>query len=387
MSAAKAQIAIIGAGIQGCAAARELALRGVDVLVLDASHAGRHASGVNSGGVRTLGRHLAELPLALASKQLWSRIADLVDDDCGFRPVGQLRIATADEHFEDMRRRSGLIEDSGLEHAEQLVSEAQVRALVPAFAGPVAGGCFVKGDGYAQPFRTTQAFRRKAAALGARFVEHKRVLHAQRVGDAWRLHTGDGFEVLAQQVINCAGGWAREVSELFGDSLPVVANGSMQIVTTRVPPLLPCVLGVSGASLSIKQFDNGTVVIGGGRRGPVDLGAARADLTLPGLVHAARAAARHFPALAQATIARCWSGIEGFTPDGLPVIGPGRAPGVLHAAGFSAHGFQLGPAVGMVLADLATGALPAVPLDGLQSARFTQPATQPAAERRVYSIA
>jgi FAD dependent oxidoreductase len=51
---------------------------------------------------------------------------------------------------------------------------------------------------------------------------------------------------------------------------------------------------------------------------------------------------------------RTWTGIEGCMPDMLPVVGPSMTtPGLLHAFGFSGHGFQLGPAVGAVLAELA----------------------------------
>jgi sarcosine oxidase subunit beta len=55
----------------------------------------------------------------------------------------------------------------------------------------------------------------------------------------------------------------------------------------------------------------------------------------------------------QVPIVRTWAGIEGIMPDKLPVIGPGAAaPGVFHAFGFSAHGLQLAPIVGQVMADL-----------------------------------
>lgn len=52
-------VAIIGGGIHGCSAALHLSQRGVSVLVAEKDHIGRHASGVNSGGVRTLGRDFA----------------------------------------------------------------------------------------------------------------------------------------------------------------------------------------------------------------------------------------------------------------------------------------------------------------------------------------
>ncbi|MDH3969875.1 MAG: FAD-dependent oxidoreductase [Rhodospirillales bacterium] len=63
------------------------------------------------------------------------------------------------------------------------------------------------------------------------------------------------------------------------------------------------------------------------------------------LAESARTVAELFPVMRDATIVRCWAGLEGFVDDGLPVIGPGTGePGIYHAFGFSTHGFQLGPA-------------------------------------------
>jgi len=55
---------VIGGGIHGCSAALHAALRGMDVVVLEKDTVARHASGVNAGGVRRLGRHYAEVPIS-----------------------------------------------------------------------------------------------------------------------------------------------------------------------------------------------------------------------------------------------------------------------------------------------------------------------------------
>ena len=66
-SASRARpVVIIGAGIQGCATAFFLRQRGQSVIVLEKDQVGRHASGVNAGGVRSLGRNIAEIPLSLS---------------------------------------------------------------------------------------------------------------------------------------------------------------------------------------------------------------------------------------------------------------------------------------------------------------------------------
>ncbi|MGB2490553.1 MAG: NAD(P)/FAD-dependent oxidoreductase, partial [Candidatus Puniceispirillaceae bacterium] len=82
-------------------------------------------------------------------------------------------------------------------------------------------------------------------------------------------------------------------------------------------------------------------------------------------------AVRLFPNLSQAQIIRCWSGIEGYMPDNLPVIGRSQQAGLFHGFGFSAHGFQLGPAVGEALADLVMGQQPRISLDAFRPDRFS----------------
>ncbi|HYI68193.1 MAG TPA: FAD-binding oxidoreductase, partial [Skermanella sp.] len=76
-----------------------------------------------------------------------------------------------------------------------------------------------------------------------------------------------------------------------------------------------------------------------------------------------------------ATVVRAWAGIEVRMPDQIPVIGPsGTELGVFHAFGFSAHGFQLGPIVGRILADMITGNGTALPIAPFRIQRFHHPA-------------
>ena len=75
------------------------------------------------------------------------------------------------------------------------------------------------------------------------------------------------------------------------------------------------------------------------------------------LAELGRTAPTILPALANANVIRCWSGIEGYFSDKNPVIGfSAHTPDVLHAFGFSGGGFQIAPAVGEIIADMLTGA-------------------------------
>jgi sarcosine oxidase subunit beta len=100
-----ADVIVIGGGIHGCSTALHLALRGLKPLVIEKDYAGRHASGVNAGGVRQLARHMAEVPLSVASMELWERIGDLVDDDCGFESHGQVKVAESEAALLKTKKR------------------------------------------------------------------------------------------------------------------------------------------------------------------------------------------------------------------------------------------------------------------------------------------
>jgi sarcosine oxidase subunit beta len=78
-----------------------------------------------------------------------------------------------------------------------------------------------------------------------------------------------------------------------------------------------------------------------------------------------------FPVMRGASVNRGWAGIEARMPDDIPVIGPSRsAPDAYHAFGFSAHGFELGPIVGLVTADLITKGAAALPIAPFAIGRF-----------------
>ena len=72
-----------GVAMNSGTSALHLALRGLKPILVEKDYAGRHASGVNAGGVRQLARHLAEIPLSIASMALWEKIEELVGDPEG----------------------------------------------------------------------------------------------------------------------------------------------------------------------------------------------------------------------------------------------------------------------------------------------------------------
>jgi sarcosine oxidase, subunit beta len=368
-NAPAADVVVIGGGLHGCSAALHLARRGARVTVIEKDHVGRHASGVNAGGVRRLGRHLAEVPLAVAAMELWHRIGDLVDDDCGFESHGQVKVAESEAELATLRERVAELTRLGFTH-EELIDRRALNAMVPAIADHCVGAIVCRHDGAANPYRTTLAFKRKAERLGVRFIEGTAVTALARAGANWRVDTSAGaFE--SRCVVNCAGAWADRIAAALGEPVPLEPIAPMLMITAPLPPFLKPVIGATGRPLSFKQFGNGTVLIGGGHRGSLDRDANRTELDFAGLAASARTVWDLFPVMRGAHIVRCWAGIEARMPDDIPVIGPSAtSDGVFHAFGFSAHGFALGPIVGAILAELITGGKTNLPIAPFRIDRF-----------------
>jgi sarcosine oxidase, subunit beta len=352
---ATADVVVIGGGLHGLATALHLALRGIKAIVIEKDYAGRHASGVNAGGVRTLARHISEVPLSLAAMEIWSNIRQLVDDDCGLVSDGQVLIAEDEAEFAAMRGRVEALRLKGFTH-EELIGREELRSLVSCVAGHCRGGVVSRRDGAADPFRTTHAFRRKAEALGQRVVEGVAVGDLSRRGSSWHLATTQGaFE--APIIVNAAGAWADRIAASLGEPVPLEAVALMLMITVPMAAWIKPVVILRGRKLSFKQLASGAVLIGGGHAGRVNRDENRTELDWQKLAESARTVAELFPLMRETRILRAWAGIEARTPDELPVIGrSARHQGVYHQFGFSGHGFQLAPGVGALMAELiATG--------------------------------
>jgi Glycine/D-amino acid oxidases (deaminating) len=371
-SSRSSDVIIIGGGLQGLSSAVHLSRRGFSVRLLEADYCGRHSSGVNAGGVRTLGRDVAEIPLALAARdRIWHHMADFVGHDGGFVRSGQLQVCETDDDIRKVKARLSLVESHGFTH-EKWVDQETVRELVPSISRHVLGGIWVEGDGYAYPYHVVTAFRRAAQEAGAEILEQTRVESLHRKGDTWQVRAA-GVKYEAAAVINTAGAWSAALARQVGDDVPLIVDGLMLMVTQRVAHFVDPVLGATGRALSFKQFANGTVVIGGGLRCRADPISRHATVDMATMKTSAITVTDLFPHLRNVQIVRAWAGVEGFLPDQIPVIGPSAcSPGVFHAFGFSAHGFELSPIIGEIMADLVEHGESKLPIHPFRVTRFNE---------------
>ncbi|MGO7042240.1 NAD(P)/FAD-dependent oxidoreductase [Rhizobium acaciae] len=347
----KADLLVIGGGLHGLSAALQSARRGISVILVERHFLGRHASGATAAGVRTLGRHPAELPLSLEAADTWHVMKDLVGDDCGFSACGQLQVAEDEAALAKIKDRVSRLEADGFTH-ERLIGPTELRSLVPDIAPHCLGAAWTFADGSADPHRTIRAFRDAAIEAGVQILEECLVTRLVRRSSHWFAETSKGA-IEAGLIVNAAGAWADLVAELAGDPVHQAIRTSMMVVTERTAARVRPVVASLGQKLSFKQTAQGTLVIGGGAQGRLAPDRQSASVDVVALAASVGAAVRLFPAIQGIRIVRTWVGMEAMTHDHLPVIGLShRVEGLVHAFGFSGHGFQLVPSVGRAVADL-----------------------------------
>jgi sarcosine oxidase subunit beta len=368
-------IVIVGGGLMGLSAAFHLQRTRATarVTVLERARIGAAASGASAAGVRVMGRDPAERGLALASLARWPELARELEADTGYRRGGGLRVALDDAAWRQAapwvaeQRADGVTLD--------LVDAATARRLAPGISPECRGGVYSAIDGQAEAMATVRAFAAAARRLGAQIGEGVGVAGLVSERDRIVADTRtDGARQPCDVVIVAAGVWSASLLAPLSVRLPLETRALQMLLTRPAPAALEPVIGAFGRRLSLKQLANGSYLIGGGW--PADVpdqpgnGWTLRDDSVDASLEVARAV---HPPTGRCALERGWAGLEAFTPDDLPVLGP--VPGVdnaLVAAGFSGHGFALSPVVGEVLAGLALGTEARPELwSGLGAERFT----------------
>ena len=363
----RADVAIVGGGIAGCAAAAALRQAGLTVVLLEKGLCGAGASGVNFGGVRQQGRHLAELPLARRARPLWDRMRETVGEDVEFEATGHIKLARSEADMAELERYARDAAEYGLRL--QLLGANAARAELPWLGETVVGASLSPEDGQANPRLVGPAYARLARRLGADVREHAAVIAAERTAAGFETRT-ENLVVTSRFLVNCAGIGAGRIAALFGEIVPLAPLVPNMLVSEPIPFFVSRSIGVCGGDVYVRQVARGNVIFGGGR----GWGDAELTRSRPATAESLGGMARTLdlvPALKGAHVIRTWTGIDGEMPDDIPVIGhSATTPDLIHAFGFSGHGFQLGPVIGEIIAELVIDGRSSSPLEPFRIGRF-----------------
>ncbi len=364
----RADALVLGGGIVGASTALHLRQRGLSVVLLERDRVGQRASGVNFGGVRQQGRALAELPLSRRARQIWGDLPRLIGIDGEFEVTGHLRLGRSDAEMAVIEEHCRAAAGYGLQI--ELLGRNALMARFSWLGGVIQGGSFAPDDGQANPRLVSPAFGEAARRAGANIREGIEIVAGRAEARGFRLVARDGSEFFAPRLFNCAGTWAGKVAAWFDEDVAIKPEIPQVMVTEPIAHRIGPVLGVVGGDLYLRQIPRGNVIFGGGE-GAVSEDWLRSRPKPAVARTTARTAVGIIPHLKGAAVIRIWTGVDGDTADGSPVVGPSRRhAGLFHAFGFCGHGFQLGPAVGAVLVDLAVDGRSDTDISGLGIERF-----------------
>lgn len=357
----RADVVVIGAGVAGVSAALDLQRRGLRAIVLDSDRLAAGASGRNAGflmrgcadnylvAARTWGRERAHLLWRCTEENLEMLRAEGAADLPRHQRVPSCLLALDEEERAELAASVRMLRDDGfkaewIDPASPRLAGAPIRDAVWAPGRPRAArplGALVNPDDAA--CHPVELLHHLASKLDAPIRERQEVLSIDEDGSRLLVRTGD-VVVEAAHALLCLNAYAPLVAPALRS---VVRPTRAQMLALRWPAPAPALAMSYYANRGYEYFrqtTDGTIALGGARRAHAATEVGYEDRTTPEVQgDLERFAASILPEGAE--IVGRWSGVMGFSPDGLPLVGP--VPGwptgrVWFCGGFTGHGMSLG---------------------------------------------
>lgn len=361
-----ADIAIVGGGFTGCAAALTAAEQGASVVLLEAARIGHGGSGRNVGLVNaglwlppdTVAARLgteAGSRLNTALGQGPQRVFDLIArHGISCEPVQNctLHCAHSARAMRALEQRHRQWQRRGAPVALLDATEARERTGSPAVHGALCDG----RAGTIQPLAYARGLARRAQEAGALVRENSPVTRIERRKDRWRLATPKG-QVTASRVLLATNAYHLPIAGAARARTSIVNFFQAATEPIDAPDVLPAGEGCWDTALIMTSFRrdaSGRLILGA--MGLPDRGGG------PHLSWLERKLARLFPQLADQKFTGHWSGRIAMTESHLPQVVQ-SAPGLFAIFGYSGRGIAPGTVMGCALGGaMATGDYANLPL-------------------------
>ncbi|RWO56844.1 FAD-binding oxidoreductase [Mesorhizobium sp.] len=404
----EADVVVIGGGVVGVFTAYYLARRGVSVALLEKGRVAAEQSSRNWGWCRQQNRDARELPMATKSLDLWEKVALETGEDTGFRRCGLLYLSQDENELAGWAKWRDFARTVGV--TTHVLSAQEATEHGKATGRKWKGGVFSPTDGTADPSKAVPVAARGIMAAGG-------TVHQNCAARGLELSAGRVSGVVTEAgtirtttVVMAGGAWASSFCNQLGIRFPQAAVRQSILAVAPGANGLPDALHTARVSLTRRSNGGYALAISGRARVDptpqqlrfsrefVPMFARRWRSLAPGAFEGWRQgheslrkwavddvtpmernrildpnpdmrqirltyqrACELLPEFQRVAISHAWAGYVDSTPDGIPAIGEVEGiPGFLLAAGFSGHGFGIGPGAGHMIADIITGSEPIV---------------------------
>lgn len=350
-----ADVIIIGGGIIGASIAYYLAKNGIsEVLLLERGMMGEGATARCAGGIRTQFSTEINIGFSLLSLGVFERFKEEFGVDPEFHREGYLFLAGDERQWTTLTENARLIKRMGVE--VELLDRSEIGYRWPFLrVDDLIGGSYTGCDGYAGPHEVLQGFAKGARRLGAMLREGVEVkgIHVKK-GRIRAVKIATGERVVTRVVINAAGPYASRVAAMAGLEVPVRPLRRQLFFTDvfeELPPMFPMVIDLEHGWY-MRREGKGLLLAG-----PQDLETSfSGNVDFEGQQWTAARSLHRVPILEHARISCGVAGLYDISPDHHAIIGQfPEIEGFFCANGFSGHGFQHSPAVGILISELIVG--------------------------------
>jgi len=348
----KADVVIIGGGVNGCSLAYGLTKKGLDVVVVEKKYLSSGATGACGAGIRQQWSTVENAKLAIESVKIFEKLSKELGEDIEFRQGGYL-IAVHDENEMkqaeknvNMQRSLGLkVDILKPDEINDVVSILDVKGM------SVVGATFCPTDGHANPFKTTFAYANAARRYGAEINTYTKVVGLKTKNKEINAVATDKGVINTGVAVNAAGIDSKEIAGMINVDLPLSPFRKEIMATERLKPLFEAMVISFKDGIYFSQQQEGQIV--GGIPIPEERSGYKTMPTISFMQHMARTLTRYAPVLKHVNMLRHWTGFYDVTPDARPILGEVKElKGFIQCNGFSGHGFMLSPMVSKLLVDL-----------------------------------
>lgn len=372
-----AGVVIIGGGVMGVSTAYQLAKAGVkDVVLLEMNSLGSGSTCKAAGGVRAQFSDRTNIAMGAYSLEVFENFGTLFDQEIDLHQNGYLFMLDSAEDVAAFEANVALQNDLGV--PSQMITVAEAKRLSPMIntAGLLAAA-YSPTDGHCTPESVVLGYASAARRLGATLHSGCEVTGIDVVGGEIKAVLTPAGRIVTDTVICVAGAWSRQIGAYAGVELPITPVRRQIVITEPIAGLsseTPFTIDF-GTSFYFHPEGKGLLI---GMSDPDETPGfklSRSDSWLPRL---GAAITRRAPQLSDVGLTSGWAGLYEMTPDSNALIGEVPSIGrFLYAAGFSGHGFLLGPAMGEVLRDLYLRKTPQFDVSGFDVNRFAGPGLRP----------
>jgi len=347
-----AGVVIVGGGIMGTSAAYYLAKRGAsDVVLVEKDLLVQATTGLSVGGIRQQFSHPANIRLSQHSLRVFKNFKAEFGVDIYFRAAGYLFLAQKETTWNDFL--SSVDTQRQMNVPVEVLSPEEIKHRWPYLrVDDLKGGTFGPEDGYADPYLVAMGFADQARRLGVHMEEKTEVTGIRvKNGRVEGVETSGG-SISTPVVVDVAGPWGGEVARMAGINIPVKPFRRQVFATSpfdAIPKPVPMVID-QDVTFYFRGEEPNILM---GMSDPDEPSSFHTHVDRDFMERVTEAAVFRAPILEKAEIIRGWGGLYTITPDDNPVIGAIPAvEGFICAIGFSGHGFQHGPAMGLILSEL-----------------------------------